>query len=168
MAAVISEHNPCVILLNELTDFQGHALKAVRDGRRQLCMLSETLDAAVYDTDEFRDAIRIFITRDRYAQARFLVKDTRPMTEHGHRLLQLARRLGERIEIRRLTISPQNNNHAWLIVDDATLLYKHDESTYQGYFDHAATSKCRLLLEEFNHLWDLYGEEDPNLREQVL
>lgn len=168
MAAVVSENNPEVFLLDELADFQSHALKAVRGSRRQICALSETLDASVYDTDEFRDAVRVLITADRYARARFLVKDTKPMTEHGHRLLQLARRLGERVEIRRLTIQPRNNNHAWLVVDDATLLYKHDESAYLGYVDHSAASKCKLLVEEFNHLWELYGEEDPNLREQAL
>lgn len=168
MAAIISENNPNVLLLDELADFHLHALKMIREGRRQLCVLSATLDAPLYDTDEFRDAVRVFATQDRYAEARFLVKDTKPMIEHGHRLLQLARRLSGKVEVRRLTESPKNANHAWLIVDNAVLLYKHDEDAYNGYADYAAAAKCKLLLEEFTTLWELYGEEDPNLRQQLL
>jgi hypothetical protein len=168
MVAVISENNPNLLLLNELADFQTQALKMINEGRRQVCVLSETLDAPLYNTDEFRDAVRIFATQDRYAQVRFLVKDTKPMVEHGHRLLQLARRLSGKVDIRRLTEAPRNINHAWLIVDDSILLYKHDEDAYNGYADYAAASKCKLLLEEFTNLWELYGEDDPNLREQLL
>ena len=168
MAAVISATNPNLLLLDELADFQAHALQAVCQARRQVCILSTTLDAPLYDSDEFYDAVRTLVTRDRYAQARFLVKDIKPMVEHGHRLLQLARRLSGKADIRKLTVDPQNADHAWMIVDEAVLLYKHDDVAYKGYVDYDTTAKCRLLLEEFSNLWDLYGEEDPNLREQLL
>lgn len=168
MAAVTSDNNPALLLLDELADFQAHALKLVQNGRRQLCIFSATLDAPLYNTDAFRDTVRIFATQDRYAHARILVKDTKPLIEHGHRLLQLARRLSGKVDIRRLTVEPQNNNHSWLIVDNDKLLYKHDEDAYQGYVDLAAAPKCKLFLEEFTNLWEVYGEEDPNLRQQLL
>lgn len=168
MTATTSKNNPNVLLLTELADFQVHALKMIREGHRQLCLLSATLDAPLYNTDEFRDAVRVFAIQDRYAQARILVKDTKPLIEHGHRLLQLARRLSGKVDIRRLTEAPQNTNHAWLMVDNSMLLYKHDEDAYNGYVDYAAAPKCKLLLEEFTNLWELYSEEDPNLRQQLL
>ena len=168
MAAVISDTNPNLFLLDELADFQAHALKAVQQGQRQLCILSATLDEPLYNTDEFCDAVRVLATRDRYGQVRFLVKDVRPMVEHGHRLLHLARRLSGKVAVRKLTIAPRDTDDAWLIVDHATLLYKHDDAAYKGFADYAAAPKCKLLLEEFTELWDLYGEEDPNLRQQLL
>jgi hypothetical protein len=168
MAAVISANNPNLLLLDELADFQAQALKMASEARRQICILSETLDAPLYNTDEFRDAVRRFATKDRYTQARFLVKNTKPMIEHGHCLLQLARRLSGKVDVRKLTEAPQNTHHAWLIVDNATLLYKHDEDAYNGYADYAAAPKCKLLVEEFTNLWEWYAEEDPNLREQLL
>ena len=169
MATDIStNNNPDFRLLETLADFQAHALKAVQSGRRHLCVLSETLDSPLYNTDEFRDAVRVLVTQDRYATARFLVKDIKPLVEHGHRLLQLARRLAGKVEVRKLTEPPQNDRCAWLIVDNATLLYKQDEAIYSGYVDYAAAPKCKLLLEEFTNLWELYGEEDPNLREQLM
>ncbi|MES2625400.1 MAG: hypothetical protein V4628_08985 [Pseudomonadota bacterium] len=168
MTAVISANNPNLLLLDELVDFQAQALKAVQQGRRQLCILSETLDDPLYNTDEFRDAVRLLVTQDRYAGAKFLVKDTTPLVEHGHRLLQLSRRLSGKVDIRKLTVAPQNTTHAWMTVDNNILLYKHDEGAYNGYIDYAAAPKCKLLLEEFINLWELYGEEDPNLRQQLL
>jgi hypothetical protein len=168
MAATVSSNSPDLFLLDAPADFQAHALKAAQQGRRQLCILSTTLDAPLYNSDEFYDAVRILATRDRYCQVRFLVKDIKPMVEHGHRLLQLAHRLSGKVDIRKLTVEPQNADHAWMIVDEAVLLYKHDDAAYNGYADYAAAAKCKLLLEEFTNLWDMYGEEDPNLRQQLL
>ncbi len=168
MTVVVSDNNPNFFLLEELAAFRAHALKAVQQGRGQLCILCATLDAPLYNTDEFRDAVRTLVTHDRYGQARFLVKDIRPMIENGHRLLQLAHRLPGKVEVRKLTVAPMNTDSAWLVVDNATLLYKHDDATYNGYVDYAAAPKCKLLLEEFTNLWELYGEEDPNLRQQLL
>jgi hypothetical protein len=168
MTTVESDNNPDFHLLEALEAFRVHALKMVQQGRGQLCILSDTLDAPLYNTDEFRDAVRTLVTRDRYGQARFLVKDIRPMIEDGHRLLQLARRLPGKVDVRKLTQPPQNTDHAWMVVDNAILLYKHDDTAYHGYVDYAAAPKCKLLLEEFTNLWELYGEEDPNLRQQLL
>ena len=168
MATVVSANNPHVLLLDELQDFQAQALKLVREGRRRICVLSATLDAPLYNTDEFCEAVRLFVTQSRYTDARFLVKDTSSIIKHGHRLAELAQRLAGKLQLRKLTEAPQNTRHGWLIVDNARLLYKHDEDAWNGYADYVAASKCTLLLEEFTNLWELYGEEDPYLRQQLL
>lgn len=168
MAEHISETSPELILLDELEDFQKHALKAVSEGRRKVYILSTILDDSVYNTDEFRDALRDLVIQDRYCEARILVKDIKPVVEHGHRLLELARKLSSKVQMRKLNFVPRNSDQAYLIVDDTTLLYKHADDTYKGYVDYAARPKCKLLIEDFMNMWELYGEVDPSLRQQLI
>lgn len=157
-----------LVLLDGMESFRDQALAALRSGQRKVYLLSDSLDPAVYDTDEFRDALRDLVIRDRYCKAYILVKDIQPLVERGHRLLELARRLSSKVGLRRLTVMPQNKDSAYLIVGRATLLYKHDDRQYKGFLDTDAAPRCRSLVEEFSQLWDLYGEDHPNLRQQLI
>lgn len=157
-----------LVLLEGMVSFRELALAALRAGQRKVYLLSESLDPAVYDTDEFRDALRDLVIRDRYCKAFILVKDIQPVVERGHRLLELSRRLSSKVSMRKLTVMPRNRDEAYLIVGRSTLLYKHDDRQYKGYLDTAAAPRCRSLVEEFTQLWDLYGEEHPSLRQQLI
>jgi len=168
MTEKISELDPNLALLDELADYQRHALNAVQQGRRKLYILSDLLDDPVYNTDAFRDAVRNLAIKDRYSEVRILVKDIKPLVERGHRLLELARRLSSKVQLRKLTVPPLNNDQAYMIVDNATILYKHVDTVYNGYVDYAAAPKCKLLIEEFNKAWDMFGEVDPSLRYQLI
>lgn len=154
--------------LDDLAALRQHALQCVQRGRRKLCILSNTLDPELYDRDEFRDALRDLVISDRYCEARILVKDIRPLVERGHRLLELSRRLSSKVLLRKLTVEPKLKDAGWMVVDTATLLFRHDEALHQGFVDYAAAPRCRQLLEEFTTLWELYGEADPALRQQLL
>jgi hypothetical protein len=160
--------NPDLILLEGLDALRSAALQAVQGGHRKVYILSESLDPAIYDTDDFRDALRDLVITDRYCQAYILVKDIQPLVERGHRLLELARRLSSKVALRKLTVPPRNNDEAWMIVDTGTLLYKHDDSVYKGYLDSAAGPKCKQLTEAFMSMWEKYGEVDPSLRSQLI
>jgi hypothetical protein len=168
MVERVSETDSNLILLDELQDFQKHALQAVQEGYRRICIVSDILDEPVYNTDAFRDAVRNLAIRDRFCQVRILVKNIKPAVEHGHRLLELARRLSSKVEMRKLTVAPKDKDQGWLIVDNATLLCKYNDTTYNGYVDYDARPKCKVLLDEFKTLWELYGEVDPSLRYQLI
>lgn len=168
MTDTLPDTAPAFILLDELVDFQAHAIKAVQGGRRQVHILSEVLDEPLYSNDAFCEALHALVVQDRYCEARILVKDIKPIVEHGHRLLDLALRLSGKVQIRKLTVQPKNKDHAYLIVDTSALLYKHNDSVYKGYVDYDNTPKCKLLIEEFTGLWGMYGESDPSLRFQLL
>lgn len=163
-----TQHDDSLVLLEGMEAFREQALAALRSGQRKVYLLSETLDPAVYDTDEFRDALRDLVIRDRYCKAFILVKDIQPIVERGHRLLELSRRLSSKVSMRKLTVMPRNKDEGYLVAGRSTLLYKHDDHHYKGYLDTAAAPRCRSLVEEFTQLWDLYGEEHPSLRQQLI
>ena len=161
-------HEASLVLLEGVEAFRERALAALRSGQRKVYLLSETLDPAVYDNDAFRDALRDLVIRDRYCRAFILVKDIQGVVERGHRLLELSRRLSSKVSMRRLTVMPRNKDEAYLIVGRHILLYKHDDRQYSGYLDPDAAPRCRSLVEEFTQLWNLYGEDHPSLRQQLI
>jgi hypothetical protein len=163
-----SETDSNLILLDEPGDFKKHAVKVLEETRREILLLSDLLDPAVYDSEEFSDALSRFARGDRNAKVKILVKNIRPMVEQGHYLLRLARRLPSKIEIRRPTFEPKNTELAYLMGDRKYLLYKHEEGVYNGFVNYSAAVECLDLSEEFNWLWDKHSVVDASVRSILI
>src|SRR6056300_965268 len=106
MAEQTSETDTNLILIDELNDFSKHSMQIVESSRREVLLLSKTLDTVIYNNESFYQSIINFARSDRNVQVRILVKDIQPVVEKGHRILNLARRLSSKIEIRKLLIKP--------------------------------------------------------------
>ena len=108
------------------------------------------------------------VRKDRRAHVKVLVKDIRPVVEQGHRILNLARKLSSKIEIRKLLIKPEKDAISYLIGDRRHLLYMHEDQMYNGFVNFEAALESKGLAEEFTYLWDKHSELDPSLRIMLL
>ncbi|MBN4059763.1 hypothetical protein JYU22_01765 [Gammaproteobacteria bacterium AH-315-E17] len=163
-----SETDINLVLIDELDDFSKHSLQVVETSRREILLLSKTLDPALYDNDAFYQCILDLARSDRNAQVKILLKDIRPVIEQGHRILNLARRLSSKIEIRKLLIKPAKDSITYLIGDRKHLLYMHEDLIYNGFVNYAAAQESKILADEFTYLWDRHSELDPALRTMLL
>jgi hypothetical protein len=152
-----------LFLLSSLHDFQEQSLKLLAQARRSIAILSCDLDAAVYGTNEFVQAISNFARSSRNAQVQILVKDTKPLVESGHKLAKLHQRLSSKILLRKLTVEPQNSEMGFLLCDTNTLLYKNDDANYKGFANFNAAVEVKHLRETFDYIWQ-YGEPEPELQ----
>lgn len=168
MTETISETDNNLILLDEVTDYQHHALEIAKRTQRQLIILSQELDFPVYSQEALYSELIQLAKRDRQSQIAILVKDVRPLIERGHRLLQLARRMSSKVEIRKLLTEPENETCAYAIGDKQYLLYKHDDLHYQGFVNYSGAPESKSLLEEFSYLWEQHSYADPSLRQLVI
>jgi hypothetical protein len=168
MAEHASETDTNLILLDELDDFSKHSLQVVESSRREVLLLSKTLDPAIYDNELFYQGILDLARKDRNVQVRILVKDIQPVVEHGHRILNLARRLSSKIEIRKLLIKPEKDSITYLIGDRKHLLYMHEDQVYNGFVNYDAGQESKSLADEFTYLWDKHSVLDPALRTMLL
>lgn len=109
MAEQASESDTSLILIDELEDFTKHSVQVVEASRREVLLLSKTLDPAIYNNEPFYQSILDLARSDRNVQVRILVKDIQPVVEQGHRILNLARRLSSKVEIRKLLSRPQKD-----------------------------------------------------------
>ncbi|MEX1032585.1 MAG: hypothetical protein WDZ30_04445 [Cellvibrionaceae bacterium] len=164
MKEIQSEVDENLILLEDGEAFAKHARQIVEQGRRELAILSSSLDPYIYDRTDFADLVSSLARGDRKAEVRIQVKDIRPLVERGHRLLKLARRLSSKVHIRKLLIEPENDTRAYLIGDRGLLLYKHDDTEYKGFANYRAGPEANALLDVFNHLWEQHSTVDPSLR----
>ncbi len=130
--------------------------------------MSKTLDPAIYNSEDFYQHILDLARGDRNTQVKILVKDIQPVVEQGHRLLELARRLSTKVEMRKLLIKPAKDTICYLIGDRKDLLYMHEDQIYSGFVHYDAAQECKVLADEFSHLWEKYSEQDPALRSMLL
>jgi hypothetical protein len=158
-----SESAQELFLLEDAEAFAHHAKEIVAGARRELAILGERLDSTIYD-QPLAELISRLARADRNARVRILLKDIQPITERGHALLDLARRLSSKVEIRKLLIEPENETEAFLVADRLQVLYQHSDGDYTGFANYQAGPEAAKLLDTFDHLWERHGEISPALR----
>lgn len=168
MTEQISETDPDLIMLDELEDFSRHALKIVEESRREILILSKTLDPALYNNDTFYHQLLEMARRDREAHVKILVKEFRSVEARGHQILDLSRRLPSKIEIRKLLVRPAQDSAAYLIGDKKHLLFMHEDQVYNGAVNYEAEEECKELVQEFNFLWERHSEQDPAVHGMMI
>lgn len=140
------------------------AIDLVAQARRSLCLWSRDLERRVYDCPEFITAVRILACRSRFSSVRLLVHDPKAVTQHGHRLLELARRLSSRIELRQVATDYQEYAAAFLIVDEMGLMLRPNAERYEGFFSFKTPLKAREQHHFFNEAWDK-SQPHPEFRQ---
>lgn len=154
------------------TDFYPHpfdqlAVELCDSASRYIRILSPTLDREVFDNTQLCDAISKLARRSRHSDIRILVSNSRPMVEHGHRLLTLAQRIPSLIHIQKLSHHPQLNDDTMVIRDSDGVLFKPAGSDHQGLYEPESKATVARYVEKFDELWDR-SERDINLRQMQI
>jgi hypothetical protein len=147
---ILGEHDD-IIHLESMQDNRDIALSMAQQARRSLHIFTQDLDAPIFDTPSFTSFVRI------------IVKDTKYAILHGHRIIELARRLSSHIHIRKASIEYKEYSAAYLIADETAYLRRSNGYRYEGIACFNARNDCRHLLEFFNTAWEK-AAPDPELR----
>lgn len=139
------------------------AVAQARHCRRELAILSPTLDRRVFNNEDFSAAVRTLLRRGRHSRVRILVQDVRAIVEYGHGLLELARRLPSGIEMRKLAEHPAWNGSTLVLRDRNTLLAHPGGETNPGIYLPGERGQCDSALSRFEDLWRS-GVQDAEFR----
>lgn len=131
--------------------------------QRSLLLLSAILDPRIYDQQPFLDALHSLGTESELSRIRILLLDNQRLVKHHHRLLELARRLTSRVEIRRPIAEYAERSEEYLVVDGRGYIYREHAGEYAGWADYHDPLTARRLTEEFQEAWD-HSQPDPELR----
>ena len=156
-------HSPAYRELTNSEDNRQAAVQLTTQARRSLAIFSRDLEPAIYNTQEFIGAVQQLALRSRYSRIRMLVIDPVPAIRDGHRLVELSRRLSSFLEIRRPSEDHAKLPEAFLISDDAGLLYRPLASRYEGFADPYFPSEARNRLRRFDEIWEA-AEPEPEFR----
>jgi len=135
--------------------------------QRSLFIVSRKLDPAVFDTAEFRDAIKYFVLRHRRAQIKIIVFEANTVVQRGHRLLELSGRLSSFIELRKAHYSFDYYNECLMVADETGYIHRQNGGLYEGTANFKDRRTCKHMLEKLTEMWEL-STPDPNLRKMTL
>ncbi len=97
-------------------------VQMTRQTERYLRIFSPALSHPVFDNAHLADAISSLARRSRYTDIRILVTDSRPMTQRGHALLNLHRRLSSNVPILKLPYETTELSDTVVIADDCGVI----------------------------------------------
>lgn len=143
------------------------ALALTRQARRSLRIFTRDLDAALYSSDEFRDAVSTLARQQRETYIRILIQDPTPATKSGHRLVGLTQQLSSHIAVRRVADDWADEPSAFLVADGRGLLWRTQGDRYEGIVDFSAGPRARELMTWFDRVWD-NSQPDPEFRKLAL
>jgi hypothetical protein len=142
------------IAIESSEDNQAAATRLVSQAGRSLDIFSRDLEPRIYDNMEFADAVRSLAVKTRDMHVRILVIDPDFIIKHGHRLIELARRLTSHMEIRKVHEDYCNNPEAFLVVDNRGLLHRKLASRYEAIVNFNNPMAATERHNQFSEMWD--------------
>lgn len=127
--------------------------------RREILVFGRTLESALYDHPPFLDAVRRLALSRPVQSVRILVFDARSAAESGHRLVDLARHLTSRIEIRRVAEEDQDRLDAFMVVDERGYVRRRLADTMEAVADFDNPLEARQLRSDANQIWERSTQE---------
>jgi len=143
------------------------ALSMAQQSRRTIDIISRLLDPPIYNTTEFIEAIKSFVTGNRNAMLRIIVFDPDTIIRNGHRLVELAGSLSSFIEIRKAGYEYDQYSQSLMITDSTAYLHRISTDRYEATACFNDRRQARYFRKEFDTMWET-ARTDPNLRRMSL
>jgi len=138
-------------------------LECLQEPLRTVQIYSQVLDHALFDRLEVVDALSAFVRRGPPAQIQVLIHSSQLIISRGHRLLELARRMDSKIQIRLVPDQQAADLHTCVMWDDRGYWLMPDYREYEGLANIYDPVQASRLSERFEYLWHK-SIEDSELR----
>lgn len=156
--------------LLQLASFEENRMLAtafVQQASRSLDIASRLLDPPIFNSPEFIEAVRYFVTKNSKPKVRIIVHDPATIVKLGHRLVDLAGHLSSLIEIRKAGQEHKYYNECLLVVDDTAFIHRLNGERFEATANFNDRRQSKYYLDGFNTMWDA-SVSDPNLRRMSL
>ncbi|MEM9315971.1 MAG: GNAT family N-acetyltransferase [Pseudomonadota bacterium] len=138
-----------------------------RLARRELAILSPDLDTRLFNRAGFISALRRLARSERQARIRVLITDVRAVVGRRHGILDLARRMPSKLELRSLREHPNWDGDTLVIRDRDSTLGMPGSSRDPGFYRPGDRARCETALGRFEELWKA-GNVDVEFRALAL
>jgi len=155
------------IPLETSEDHRRATQRMAAQARRHIAIISHDLDPAIYDTQEFVDAVKQLVLLNRFTHVRILVFDPLSIVKRGHRLFELMLHLTSFIEFRVPGFEHDGFNEALFIADETGYILKTTAERYEGSLNFNDARSARILMKQFDDMWSK-ARPDPNLKRVSL
>lgn len=122
--------------------------------QRELLLHTEAMEPEIFDQQAFLDAVSSLVRKHQNAHVWILVEDGHTVVQHGHRLIELSRRLGTNIQIRRPPVQYRNYGKTFLLCDGVGYLYRPLARRYEGVANFNDPGQTTVLKKYFMEVWE--------------
>lgn len=154
--AALLTHNGEAACIEGIVGVLDHPLREVR-------IYSPLLDHTLFEAEQVLDALSRFARSGPPTSIHILIHTSNLVISRGHRLLNLARRLTSKIDIRVVAAELQNEQRCFVVADQRAFFLLPDDQEYQGFSNSYDPVQSTQLAERFDYLWQR-AEQDPELR----
>lgn len=130
---------------------------------RNIDIISNNLDASIFDTTDFIEAIKQLSISSKFTRIRILIKDSEPMIKNGHRMIELIQQLTSSIEVRIISDEYKSYNEAFSLFDTKGVIYLRYSERYEGFANFDRPRLVTELSNLFNEVWE-HSVPDTSLR----
>lgn len=152
--------------LREFAD-DGSAIEQLEEvlgcARRTIAIYSPTLDHALFDRDPVVELVSNFARSAPGCVVNILISDSTLIVARGHLLIELGRRLEQKMVLRKLPDTLKADAQSWLVADNSALWVQSEPNEYQGWSDTFNPVQAERFAKRYTHLWDR-SIIDPELR----
>jgi hypothetical protein len=131
--------------------------------KKSIHILTHDLDAALYDSEPFVEALSRLARRSKYCFINILVFDSSTAVKDGHRLIQLHQRLSSYVRIRKMNEQYKDYTSAFMLADSTGVIFRQFAGSYSAVVNYKDPLQARNLLKFFDEAWEL-SEADPQVR----
>ncbi len=160
---ILGETNEEFICLNE-EDNQKIAVAMIKQTELYLDILSHHLDPGIYDNPACCEAIEDLALRSRHSRIRILLHDAKRVSQRGHLILHLGKRLGSLIQFRS---TQKYIPETFMIADRIGIMHRSSPNTLAATVNFKEGPTAKKLSKLFDELWE-NAEPDPNTRYMIL
>lgn len=139
------------------------ACAMAKQAQRSIDILTPDLEGPVFDSAPFLEAVKQLAMRSRFSRIRVIIRDAGHLMKHGHRMVELARRLSSSIQMHRPGPQDGEFDEGFLVVDDAAFIRKTVAARYAGLANFNDRLQASKLLQQFDELWE-HSQPDEELR----
>ena len=137
----------------------------IGQSQHDLFVFSHNFDGALYDTNELAERLRKLLLNNKNSHARILVQDMNFLVKHGHRIVELGRRLPTSIEIREANKRFEHVNTCYAVADNHGVIFRTDAFRFDAKIDYHDPRLAKDLLKQFNEMWE---QSEPSTEMQRL
>jgi hypothetical protein len=137
-------------------------LDLILQARHELLICSPALDTGLFNSAGLSDALTRFVAGHAQNRARIVVEDTEHMLVTCTRLVELARRLSDLLQIRRLGEAHHGMKELFLVADRESCLRQQDIRQVDATLDIGAPRLAAPLARRFDEIWEA-SEPVPGL-----
>ena len=140
--------------LNSREQVRSMAQTLAQQAHRELLLFTDDLEPDIYDQQPFLDAASDLVRQHQDARVWVLLENSRKTVQHGHRLIELSRRLSSQIQLRRPPVQYRNRGMTFLLCDGTGYCYRPLASRFEGTGNFNNPGQSGVHRKYFMEIWD--------------